>query len=271
MSRKYWTDEKLIIRALNNKTDHARWNNIAELWSRPSQSLLEKCLDLIQSENKKEKILGIDILAQLGAPKRPYLLEMIDIYFKIMTDIENDEEILESLLFALGHNNQNLTPQQIAKLCSLYQHDHSFINQSLIHALGFIDVPMVIDILIQLSQDSKVNNRDWATFYLKESKRNNKKIRQALWNRIYDQNKKVRLEAIMGLAKRKDEAIKAIIKHELRNIEYSVGIFQAILDLNDPQFLPLLQKNLEQAKRQDITYVTWLEDLKHCIAELSQL
>ena len=270
MSRKNWTNEKLIMRAINNKTEHARWENIHELRLRASEALFKQCLKWIKSTDKKEKILAIDILAQLGSPKRPYLTETIEIYFKIL-EIETNEEILRSVLFAIGHNNQNLTQQQIEKLCSLYQKDHSFINESLIFALGFIDTSKSIDILIKLSGDSKGYNRDWATFYLGESKVNTKKLRQALWNRIHDKHKKTRLEAIMGLAKRKDFRVIEIIKNELHNIEYSIGIFQAILDLKDPKFLPLLEKNLEQVSSEYITNVTWADDLKHCIAELSQL
>lgn len=37
MNRKSWTDEKLISRLIDNKTEKTRWHNISVLRSRPSQ------------------------------------------------------------------------------------------------------------------------------------------------------------------------------------------------------------------------------------------
>lgn len=270
MGRKHWTDEKLITRVIHNITNHAYWENIHELRMRPSDLLFNRCLQLISSQNEKEKRVGIDILAQLGSPNRPYLSQTLEIYFNLLNS-ETDELILSQILFGIGHNNENLTAKQIEKICAIYQIGSSLVYEGLIFALGFIDTSKTIDILIQLSTDQKAHNRDWATFFLAESKRNNKKIRQALWNRIDDKNKNVRLESIMGLAKRKDSRVLEVIKTQIHDIDYPIGIFQAILDLKDPQFLPLLEKNLEQVALGEVHYMAWLEDLKWCITELSRL
>ena len=71
MGRKDWSDDKLLFRALNNKTEAGYWENIHALRMRPSQLLFEKCKQLINSKEQKNKKAGIDILAQLGASERP--------------------------------------------------------------------------------------------------------------------------------------------------------------------------------------------------------
>ncbi|MEG1199660.1 MAG: hypothetical protein RSD53_09735, partial [Algoriella sp.] len=69
MSKLNWSDEKLISRLINYKTDKSRWETIRILRSRPSKELFEKCIELINSNEQKKKIIGIDILAQLGKDK----------------------------------------------------------------------------------------------------------------------------------------------------------------------------------------------------------
>jgi len=53
MSRKDWTDDKLISRLINNKTDKSRWDNISALRKRPGQELFDKCVELTKSNNPK--------------------------------------------------------------------------------------------------------------------------------------------------------------------------------------------------------------------------
>lgn len=72
MSRKEWTDDKLFFRLLNNKSDKTYWDNISELRSRPNNSVFEKCQDLVNSDNPKKRMIGVDILAQLGISPRPF-------------------------------------------------------------------------------------------------------------------------------------------------------------------------------------------------------
>ena len=91
--------------------------------------------------------------------------------------------------------------------------------------------------------------RDWATFGIgSQIKKDTIEIRNALWERINDKHQDTKLEAIVGLAKRKDIRIKEIIKRELLDGEYGTLLFEAILDLKDKDFLPLLYQNLNLLK-----------------------
>lgn len=186
MSRTNWTNDKLLSRLINNKTDKSRWNNISVLRKRPSKELFAKCVELIKSNNPKIRKIGIDILAQLGLPPRPFLNETLKIYFELL-DTENAPDVLMSLLYSIGHNNDKLDNEQIEKICSFINTKNSLINEGLVFALLGIDNLNAIETLIKLSSDKLSHIRNWATFGLgTQIERNNKTIREALWERVND-------------------------------------------------------------------------------------
>lgn len=62
----------------------------------------------------------------------------------------------------------------------------------------------VIDTLMQLLVDSEPEARDWATFSLAMTEKDNPQLRDALLERMEDTDFNTRSEAAVGLAKRKD-------------------------------------------------------------------
>ena len=118
MNKKEWTTEKLFARLLNNKSRKSYWEYISILRSRPYNDVFRQCVELTTSDIPKNRIIGIDILAQLGVPPRPFYNETIDRYFNLL-ESEKEPTVIGSILFGIGHNNENLNKVQIKKLCSL--------------------------------------------------------------------------------------------------------------------------------------------------------
>jgi hypothetical protein len=270
MSRINWTDDKLLSRLCNNKSDRSRWDNIRILRKRPSEELFLKCVDLTKSKDPKIRNIGIHILAQFGLTPRPFLKETLKIYFELL-DIETEPEVLISILYSISHNNNKLSNVQIEKICSFQNSDNNLIKEGLVSALGFINNTQAIEVLLKLTEEKSSHIRDWATFYIGQGERNNKKIRDALWNRINDKHQDTKLEAIVGLAKRKDFRVKEIIKREFNNGEYGMLIFEAMIETNDKQYLPLLKKRLKSIKDDISINPEWIKDIKKCIKELTKL
>lgn len=271
MSRKNWTDDKLLSRLINNKTDKSRWDNISVLRKRPSQELFAKCAELIKSNNPKIRKIGIDILAQLGLQPRPFLKETLKIYFDLI-EVETDPDVLMSLLYSIGHNNDKLDNEQIEKICSFIDSENSWVKEGLVSALLGIDNLTAIETLIKLSSDELNHVRNWATFGLgTQIERNNKTIREALWERVNDKHQETKLEAIVGLAKRKDKRVNNFIRREIIGNEYGTLLFEAIIETQDKEFLPLLKQNLRTAKNNKTINTEWEKDLKNCIDELTKL
>ncbi|WP_341904552.1 hypothetical protein [Fluviicola taffensis] len=270
MSRINWTDDKLLSRLIHNKSDRSRWDTIHVLRKRPSEELLGKCLEFTKSSDPKIRSIGIDILAQLGLSPRPFLNETLTCYFDLLTT-EKNPEVLLSLLYGIGHNNDNLDKVQIEKICSFCNSDNKLIKEGLVSALGFIDDIQVIDILIKLSDDQSTPIRNWATFYIGQGERNTKTIREALWKRIGDKHQETKLEAIAGLAKRKDKRVNEVIKREMIKGEFGTLLFEAIIATKNQEFLPLLQQNLKSIKEDQTINPEWEKDLENCIVELEKL
>jgi len=271
MSRINSSDDKLIHRLLNNKSDKTRWENIRVLRNRPSEALFSKCVELTKSNNPKNRKIGIDILAQLGLPPRPFLKETIKIYFDLLP-IETDPGILMSLLYAIGHNNEELDNEQIDQLCSLIDNKNSWVKEGLVFALLGIDHLSAIETLITLSSDKLSHIRNWATFGIgSQIDRNNKNIREALWKRMNDKHQETKLEAVVGLAKRKDKRVKDIIRRELLGGESGSLLFEAIIETKDHEFLPILKQHLKTIEGDETINPDWKKGLTNCVEELIRL
>lgn len=271
MSRKNWTEDKLLSRLINNKTDKSRWDNISILRKRPSQELFAKCVELTESNKPKIRKIGIDILAQLGLPPRPFLQDTLKVYFELLAK-ETEPDVLMSLFYSIGHNNEKLDNRQIDKICSFIYNDNSWIKEGLVSAVLGIDNLTAIETLIKLSSDKLTHIRNWATFGLgSQIERNNKEIREALWKRVNDKHQETKLEAIVGLARRKDKRVNDIIRREITGGKYGTLLFEAIIETQDKEFLPLLKQNLRTIKDDKTINPEWEKDLKKCIDELAKL
>ncbi len=268
MSRNNWTNDKLFERLLNNKSANTYRDNIKTLWSRPAKDVFKKCKGLTGSASPLERRIGIDVLSQLGGMDRPYAVETLALYLRILPK-EKDPKVLESLLHAIGHNNTGLENKDIDKLSTLKEHSYAVVRFGLVFALTGVDKPVAIDTLIHLSGDKDTDIRSWATFALGEQiSRNNKAIRDALWARADDQDEDTRLEAVMGLARRKDPRVHAMINRELTTGEAGTLLFDAIITLGNPDFLTELKKLQKKSAKDNSIHPSWRSKLEETIEAL---
>ncbi len=271
MRRKNWTSEKIFNRLLNNKTHKTYWDNISELRRRPNQEVFEKAYEFAKSDFDKQKIIGLDVLQQLGFDPRYNKKETVELHFELL-EKEQSDNVLKSIFHGIGHNNDELSKKQISKLVEFKTIKNTDIKHALISALSGLDNSDAINTLIEFTEHKTSTIRNWATFgigTLIES--DNIEIRNALWKRTGDTDFETKSEAIVGLANRKDEKIKYVIKSELENGDYGTLLFEAILTLDDKDFLPLLIKNLEMAKKdKDDIANGWVLALEGAISELKK-
>lgn len=255
-----FSNEKIFSRLLKNKTSENYWKYISELRKRKTEYIFKKAIELTKSEISKEKIIGINILAQFGHP-RLNLKEILNTFFGLLK-IETDKNVISSLLYGIGHNNEKLTEKQIEIICSYKNHKSVNVRHSLVSSLLAIDKTQAVSTLIKLSKDKDSDVRDWATFGLgTQIELDNELIREALWNRIEDKDEGTRDEAIFGLAKRKDQRIKEILKIELENInEFGSLILESIEEFNDKDFINLIEKQIIKNKELKKVNEEWLDN-----------
>lgn len=253
-----YSTEKLFERLLNNKSNKNYWNFIGELRKRKEKGIFEKSIELTKSEIAKEKIIGINILAQFGFP-RLHSKEILKTYFDLLKT-ETDKNIISSILYGIGHNNDNLSEKQINIVCAYKNHKSVNVRYSLVYALLSIDQIKPIDTLIELSKDKDSDIRNWATFGIgTQIETDSKIIREALWERVRDEHKITRFEAIVGLAKRKEENIREVLKNELLEIDENGNlILEAIEEFNDQEFIILLEEQITRNKILKKVDESWL-------------
>lgn len=269
MGRKNWTSEKIFDRLVNNKSEKTYWSNISELRKRANDDVFNQAYEFAKSQNDKKKIIGIDVLAQLGFDPRFRQKETVKLYFKLLQEKQSDD-VLFSLFFGISHNNEKLTNNQVLQLIKFKDSRNNDVRYSLVSAISGVDNPKAIETLIELSEDNFSSIRNWATFGIGTlSEQNNDRIVKALWNRTKDKHQETKLEAIVGLANRNQVAIKDQIIEELRNGEYGTLLFEAIETLKDKDFIPYLEKNLKSAKTDNGIKEEWIADLKQCLNKLS--
>jgi HEAT repeat protein len=269
MARENWNSEKIFDRLVNNKSQKTYWNNISELRKRATEEIYDQAYNLARSEIDKNKIIGIDVLAQLGFDPRIRQQKTVKLYFELLENEQNDD-VLFSLFYGIGHNNENLTENQVLKLTEFKNSKNKDIRYSLVSALSTVENPKAIDTLIELSEDKYSSIRNWATFGIGTlSEENNDRILNALWNRTKDKHQETRLEAIVGLANRKQSAVKANIIDELKDGNYTTLLFDAIAELDNKEFILYLEKELKSAKNDVNANKKWLAELKSCLKKLS--
>lgn len=271
MSRVKWNDNKLLFRLKNNKTDRTYWDNITELRKRASNELFSKCVKLTKSKIEKERMIGIDMLAQLSSKGniRPFSKKVIEIYLDLLKK-EKTPLNLMSILYGIGHNNENITTdEQVNLIASFQNHNEDCVREGVTSALSGLESKMAIETLISLCEDKRSYIRDWATFGIGNLLDiDNDNIRKCLWKRVNDKHQDTKLEAILGLAKRKDKAIKTFIVRELLDGEFGTLLFEAIEELNDKSLVPILEEQLQKSEKNKNINPEWIKDLRDCLDKL---
>lgn len=254
-----FSNDEIFYRLFTNKSKTNYWKYISELRKRKSTEIYQKVTELTKSKNENEKVIGINVLAQFGYPRK-HKAKTLKTYFNLLKT-ESSIKIVSSILYGIGHNNETLTDKQIETICNFKSSKSATIRYSLTFALSGIENQTAINTLILLSKDKDSDIRDWATFGIgSQTELDNQEIRQALWERISDSDKDTRDEAIAGLAKRKDPRIKEVLKTELdRADNLSSLTLEAIEELDDKDFIKLIEQKIFKNKAEQIIPEDWLQ------------
>ena len=182
-----------------DRDDDDRWTAVAALRRRAEQGVFEHAVAWCASADARDRALGADILAQLGAPACPFAAESAPALSALLRD--DDEDVVVEALYALGHLRAGPTSALTSFICDPSRR----VRRAAAHALGSRTEAEAIDALVALTADSDSDVRDWATFAIGTlSEHDSPQIRDALAARLTDEDIGVRDEAMAGLARRRD-------------------------------------------------------------------
>jgi HEAT repeat protein len=201
-------------RADESAQSEPRWRYVRALHARPEKAVFARAVSWCKSPDVIERVLGADVLAQLGAVSdvgsRPFGAESAPLLVALLGD--GDARVAMSSLFALGHLGAG-EPVDIAKLST---HRSAAVRHAVAYALGGRDDAVSVRVLIKLSKDRAVDVRDWATFGVGSlCSLDTPELREALVERLSDVAADVRAEAMVGLASRGDLRAAVQILEEL--------------------------------------------------------
>jgi len=268
MKEHTWTSEKLFEKLSKSKSQKAYWKYVNELRIRPSKYVYNKAYELAQSKEPRNRMIGIDVLSQLGDNPRFKIKKTLKLYFELLKK-EEDTLVIMSILYGIGHNNEELKAAHIKQLAKFKTSKHPELREGLVNSLLGLEDNTAVNTLIFLMSDRESSIRDWATFGIGSLIQiDNPKINKALWARVLDKHEETRSEAILGLAIRGDKNIKEVIIQEMEEEDCGSLLFEAASELGDKSIQQPLEKLYKRYIKDKNISKGWLKSLKKCIKSL---
>ena len=199
--------------------------------------------ELCAAGDPAHRKLGVWIVRAFGCERRNFFDESVALLIAMLDD--SDTEIIFEAAMALGYcRDERVITPVLAKM----DHWDSDVRLGVAIALHGFTRSDAIAGTIELSRDPSSDPRDWATFNLSQltgqqpppSEADLKNIREALADRLHDENVVTRCSAISGLAQLKDPRVRAAIRTELlddaifTDFYAARDVFEAAWTLADP-------------------------------------
>jgi HEAT repeat protein len=200
-------------------------------------------LEMIGSDDPCVRATGCDLLGLLcerfEEPRTRATAALVALAVE-----EADVDVQWSIARALG---STADPDGLPVLLALADHPDSDVRFQVAVSLPSTMLERMdergIHALIELSRDPDGDVRNWATFGLgRQLDCDSTEIREALWVRVDDDNVDAREEAIVGLARRRDQRSLPLVVELLAGVEVPSSVFDAAAYLADPSLLPLLSE-----------------------------
>ncbi|EGO8190085.1 HEAT repeat domain-containing protein [Escherichia fergusonii] len=204
-------------------------------------------VNLCQSEGKQERKTGISILSQLSMSPE-HLTQSFNLV-EALLEKETSANVRAAAVNAIGHfcrRNPSFN-SRAPELLTRTTYDKSVNTRcATAAALSEINNIKAIPLLLSLLNDSNGDVRNWAAFSVNTNEYDSKEIREAFVKMLSDDHEHARLEAIFGLAERKDSRVVKTIINELEKDIIFDELIVVAGDLGSKRFLPVLKKLLSE-------------------------
>ncbi len=242
------TDELLHLGLTKDmdEDDEEYWQPIRSLQYR-LPTIAEQIETMLRSSDPKSRDTAATILGQSSVEEKweaPHCAEKLVAALKL----EKSADALISIIFALGHLHH---APSIEAILPLGKHPDPNVRYAVVQSLSGYEIPEANAALIELSSDPDHDVRNWATFGLgSQIETDTPAIRQALLNRLGEQDSEIRGEALVGLADRGDTRLVSPFLRELTRIdrdpvlvaEAADAIIRAACNTGASNWLPVLEK-----------------------------
>lgn len=230
--------EVLVARYRRAYDSDQEFVSMAPVHRRGTAVEFELGLRYIASSDPLDRATGAHVLSQLGWENAAFREESIQALLPLLAD--PDDDVIASVAIALGHRASHRAVPHLAKLAS---HPNSDVRFGVVSGLSGLENERAIATLIILSRDSDRDVRDWATFGIgSQVEADSAEIREALRDRLTDEDMEIRGEALVGLAARGDPGVSAALQEEWQGDDISALSLEAAALTKDPALLPWLEE-----------------------------
>jgi HEAT repeat protein len=209
-----------------NYDDDAPWDAVSVLRLMGTPEVFQMAVEFCKSDNPLKRARAIDVLGQLGRSGKGeglYFDERVEIVLSHLSD--KAERVVESAAWSLSHMRGE---KAVNGLLSVRQSTNAHVRHAVAAGLLGETSPEAVEALIALMRDVDDDVRDYATWSLGSEPINgtpvdSPAIRQAFRERLTDTFEDARLEAIWGLAIRKDPDGLKILLERVEADEWASG------------------------------------------------
>jgi methionyl-tRNA formyltransferase len=194
--------EELVAGAVGEWGSKSEWApNLAALAWRGSGEVREALEELSGDDEPAARSVAAYVLGQLGVPTRAQPAESARTLEEMAAD-EHHPDVLAAIAAAFGNLGE---PHGTEWLLRLRRHPDAAVRDAVADALAGRGDPRALEALIELSADPDARIRDWATFALGAlAQVDTPALRDALAERLDDEDSETAVEAMHGLALRGD-------------------------------------------------------------------
>jgi methionyl-tRNA formyltransferase len=217
--------DELVERARTEWGSDAEWApNLSALAYRGDEAVLFRARAMAETGDATERGVAAYVLGQLGVPVRAFPSESAAA-LEAMASRERDPGVLASVVHGFGHLGEEYG---LDALVDLREHPDPHVRGGVATALAGRRQPEAVEALIALSRDPDDDVRDWATFALGTlAPQDTPELRDALADRLDDEDLETRVEAVHGLAVRGDaRAVEPALELLGRAVEGEDGIWR---------------------------------------------
>jgi len=230
------TDAELY-EVITHREPDAKYAASSHLTTRGGRANFLKALEFCTDPDPSIRVQGAFILGQLGTPGRPFSEESAPVLIGLLQH-DPDEDVRSAAAFALGHLEN---PLALPHLVASARDPSAEIRYGAAFSLPRFQAPEVVEPLIALSADADDDVRNWATFALGSLLDfDTAVIRDALAARLTEDEAEIRGEALIGLAKRRDERVVEPLQRELAGEFFGSWCLEAAELYADARFYPHL-------------------------------
>lgn len=158
----------LIARALadDDPDGQARWSAVTRLHARGDIETFTAARTLCASDVPAERVLGVDILGELGGAPRPFADKTLSL-LRHLAACDSDLRVLHAVLIAFGHLRD---PRAMPSVIDLAEHPDPSVRYGAAYALSRVlgrpPDPAGLAALRRLARDPDDDVADWAALGL---------------------------------------------------------------------------------------------------------